>query len=118
MSLALLRGAALIALMPALAAAQAPAPATTAPTTTAPATATPATPAPATTVADAAAYDFAGATRPAPTYGPRPFYLIDQLPAGALKDKLMSCKDQTPKVTAFSIGHRGEPLMFPEHTVE
>lgn len=118
MSLALLRGAALIALMPALAAAQAPAPATTAPTTTAPATATPATPAPATTVADAAAYDFAGATRPAPTYGPRPFYLIDQLPAGALKDKLMSCKDQTPKVTAFSIGHRGAPLMFPEHTVE
>jgi len=52
------------------------------------------------------------------TYGPRPFYLIDKLDDGALKDKLTSCMGQTPARTTFSIGHRGGPLMFPEHTVE
>lgn len=97
MSLSLLRSAALAALAPAMAAAQ------TAPTHVA---------------RVPAAYDFAGATRPAVTYGPRPFYLIDKLPAGALKDKLMSCAGQTPAVSEFSIGHRGAPLQFPEHTVE
>lgn len=51
-------------------------------------------------------------------YGPRPAYLVDKLPAGDLKDKLASCMGQTPQQTAFSIGHRGAPLMFPEHTVE
>lgn len=69
-------------------------------------------------LAETATYDFDAATRGPVTYGPRPFYLIDQLPAGELKDKLLSCKDQTPAVTDFSIGHRGAPLMFPEHTVE
>lgn len=97
MSLSLLRSAILGALAPAMAAAQT--------------AAVPAGDAP-------AAYDFAGATRPAVTYGPRPFYLIDKLPAGALKDKLMSCAGQTPEVSEFSIGHRGAPLQFPEHTVE
>lgn len=95
MSLSLLRSAALVALAPAMAAAQS-VPATNLP----------------------AAYDFAGATRQAVTYGPRPFYLINKLPNGALKDKLMSCAGQTPKVSEFSIGHRGAPLQFPEHTVE
>ncbi|GAB5447326.1 glycerophosphodiester phosphodiesterase family protein [Gymnodinialimonas sp.] len=52
------------------------------------------------------------------SYGQRPFYLIDKLEDGALKDKLLSCVGQTPSQTAFSIGHRGAPLMFPEHTVE
>ncbi|MFT6674023.1 MAG: glycerophosphoryl diester phosphodiesterase [Sulfitobacter sp.] len=51
-------------------------------------------------------------------YGPRPAYLIDKMDAGPLKDKLMSCMGQTPAQTTFSIGHRGAPLMFPEHTVE
>lgn len=51
-------------------------------------------------------------------YGPRPAYLIDKLEDGALKDKLMSCMGQTPARSDFSIGHRGAPLMFPEHTVE
>ncbi|SFS49065.1 glycerophosphoryl diester phosphodiesterase [Sulfitobacter marinus] len=51
-------------------------------------------------------------------YGPRPAYLVDKLPEGALKDKLASCMGQTPQQTAFSIGHRGAPLLFPEHTVE
>ncbi len=52
------------------------------------------------------------------SYGPRPFYLIDRMEEGPLKEKLMSCRAQTPARTDFSIGHRGAPLMFPEHTVE
>ncbi|MEQ6247815.1 glycerophosphodiester phosphodiesterase family protein [Sulfitobacter sp. HNIBRBA3233] len=51
-------------------------------------------------------------------YGPRPAYLVAKLDDGALKDKLASCLGQTPARTAFSIGHRGAPMMFPEHTVE
>jgi glycerophosphoryl diester phosphodiesterase len=52
------------------------------------------------------------------SYGQRPFYLIDKLEDGELKDKLMSCQGQEPQRTLFSIGHRGAPLMFPEHTVQ
>lgn len=52
------------------------------------------------------------------SYGPRPAYLINQLPEGPLKDRLQSCAGQTPSRSLFSIGHRGAPLMFPEHTVE
>ncbi|UWQ16381.1 glycerophosphodiester phosphodiesterase family protein [Jannaschia sp. M317] len=52
------------------------------------------------------------------TYGPRPAYLIDKLDDGALKTKLQSCLGQMPQTSKFSIGHRGAPLMFPEHTVE
>ena len=51
-------------------------------------------------------------------YGPRPAFLIDKLPAGPLKTKLQSCEGQTPTRSDFSIGHRGAPLLFPEHTVE
>ncbi|MFG6582580.1 glycerophosphodiester phosphodiesterase family protein [Sulfitobacter sp. 1A12779] len=51
-------------------------------------------------------------------YGPRPAYLVDKLPEGALKDKLASCMGQDATKTDFSIGHRGAPLMFPEHTVQ
>lgn len=50
--------------------------------------------------------------------GPRPFYLVDRMEDGPLKEKLMSCMGQEPKRTLFSIGHRGAPLQFPEHTVE
>ncbi|MGZ9811734.1 glycerophosphodiester phosphodiesterase family protein [Pseudoroseicyclus sp. H15] len=53
---------------------------------------------------------------PAISYGPRPAYLIDQMEDGALKDALLACESQEPARTAFSIGHRGAPLMFPEHT--
>ncbi len=52
------------------------------------------------------------------TYGPRPAYLIDRMADGPLKDRLAACLGQTPRVSDFSIGHRGAPLMFPEHTVE
>ncbi|WP_439155597.1 glycerophosphodiester phosphodiesterase family protein [Yoonia sp.] len=52
------------------------------------------------------------------SYGPRPAYLIAQMDDSPLKTKLESCAAQTPARTGFSIGHRGAPLMFPEHTVE
>jgi glycerophosphoryl diester phosphodiesterase len=50
--------------------------------------------------------------------GPRPFYLVDKLDAGPLKDKLKSCASGPFKRTAFSIGHRGAAMQFPEHTEE
>jgi glycerophosphoryl diester phosphodiesterase len=51
-------------------------------------------------------------------FGPRPYYLIDQMRDGALKEKLLSCSGQDASQTLFSIGHRGAPMQFPEHTVE
>ncbi len=51
-------------------------------------------------------------------YGPRPGYLVGKLEDGSLKDELMSCLGQSGSPTKFSIGHRGAPLMFPEHTEE
>ena len=50
--------------------------------------------------------------------GPRPYYLIDRMADGPLKEKLASCAEGPFKRTLFSIGHRGAPLQFPEHTVE
>lgn len=51
--------------------------------------------------------------------GPRPFYLVDSLKPGPLKDRLAACgidRRYTPR--RFSISHRGAPLQFPEHTRE
>ena len=51
--------------------------------------------------------------------GPRPFYLVDSLAPGPLKDRLAACgidRRYTPR--RFSISHRGAPLQFPEHTRE
>ena len=50
--------------------------------------------------------------------GPRPFYLIDRMPAGALRDRLAACQDGPFRTSRFSIGHRGAPMQFPEHTRE
>lgn len=50
--------------------------------------------------------------------GPRPYYLVDDMDEGALKDKLQSCEKGPFKRTDFSIGHRGAALQFPEHTKE
>lgn len=52
------------------------------------------------------------------TYGPRPFYLIDRMEEGPLKAKLASCRDQDVSTSLFSIGHRGAPMQFPEHTLQ
>ena len=50
--------------------------------------------------------------------GPRPFYLLDQMSEGALKSKLKQCANGPFYKSDFSIGHRGAPLLFPEHTKE
>jgi glycerophosphoryl diester phosphodiesterase len=50
--------------------------------------------------------------------GPRPFFLVDNMDAGPLKDKLASCSEGPFSTSDFSIGHRGAPLQFPEHSRE
>ena len=51
--------------------------------------------------------------------GPRPFFLVDDMREGPLKRELQQCAQRatyTPR--DFSIGHRGAPMQFPEHTAE
>lgn len=50
--------------------------------------------------------------------GPRPQWLVADMDEGPLKDRLEACDIRNMKRTDFSIGHRGAPLQFPEHTVE
>lgn len=50
--------------------------------------------------------------------GPRPFYLVSDMDEGPLKRRLQSCAKKKFKPSDFSIGHRGAPLQFPEHTKE
>lgn len=52
------------------------------------------------------------------TYGVRPAFLIDKMEDGPLKEKLASCLGQAPERSLFSIGHRGAPMQFPEHTAQ
>ncbi len=63
---------------------------------------------------------FAQASSPtrAVQLGPRPFYLVDNMDAGPLRDKLQSCAAGPFHKTDFSISHRGAPLLIPEHTRE
>lgn len=50
--------------------------------------------------------------------GQRPFYLVDGMDEGRLKDRLMQCREGPFYRSDFSIGHRGAALQFPEHTKE
>ncbi|KAF2453015.1 glycerophosphoryl diester phosphodiesterase [Lineolata rhizophorae] len=50
--------------------------------------------------------------------GPRPYYLVNDMDDGPLKDKLQSCSENSVETTSFAISHRGAPLQFPEHTLE
>ncbi|MBC8132736.1 MAG: glycerophosphodiester phosphodiesterase [Deltaproteobacteria bacterium] len=50
--------------------------------------------------------------------GPRPYYLVNNMDEGALKDELLECSEGPFSRTDFSIGHRGAALQFPEHTKE
>ncbi|MDN3650732.1 glycerophosphodiester phosphodiesterase family protein [Reinekea marina] len=50
--------------------------------------------------------------------GVRPYYLINDMEESSLKNKLLSCQNKKSKVSTFSIGHRGAPMQFPEHTKE
>ncbi|HYO95929.1 MAG TPA: glycerophosphodiester phosphodiesterase family protein [Polyangiaceae bacterium] len=50
--------------------------------------------------------------------GPRPYYLVENMDEGPLKAELQRCSEGPFEKTDFSIGHRGAPLQFPEHTRE
>jgi glycerophosphoryl diester phosphodiesterase len=51
--------------------------------------------------------------------GPRPYYLIQNMTDGPLKQKLESCENGPFSVTGWSIGHRGGgTLQIPEETVQ
>jgi glycerophosphoryl diester phosphodiesterase len=50
--------------------------------------------------------------------GPRPLYLVDDMDESELKAMLRRCAAGPFERTDFSIGHRGAPLQFPEHTEE
>jgi glycerophosphoryl diester phosphodiesterase len=50
--------------------------------------------------------------------GVRPYYLVQGMDPGALKSRLLDCRDGPFRRTDFSIAHRGAPLQFPEHTKE
>ncbi|WP_136806816.1 glycerophosphodiester phosphodiesterase family protein [Desulfosediminicola flagellatus] len=50
--------------------------------------------------------------------GVRPYYLIDDMDNGKLKDELAACSEMSFQKTDFSIGHRGACMEFPEHTRE
>ncbi|GGC59407.1 glycerophosphodiester phosphodiesterase family protein [Marinobacter halophilus] len=50
--------------------------------------------------------------------GPRPFYLVNDMDEGELKSTLQACESGPFRSSTFSIGHRGAPLQFPEHTRE
>lgn len=51
--------------------------------------------------------------------GPRPFFLVNDMSEGPLKQQLQACTGR-PIFTGrdFSIGHRGAAMQFPEHTKE
>lgn len=50
--------------------------------------------------------------------GPRPFYLVEEMAESELKEILRECARGPFYKSDFSIGHRGAPLQFPEHTKE
>lgn len=50
--------------------------------------------------------------------GPRPYFLVNDMDNGPLKDKLRSCSEGPFHTTPFTIAHRGAALQFPEHTRE
>jgi glycerophosphoryl diester phosphodiesterase len=53
------------------------------------------------------------------SYGPRPYYLINNMTDSPLKQKLQSCENGPFEITAFSVAHRGgADLQIPEETVQ
>ena len=50
--------------------------------------------------------------------GPRPYFLVNDMDKGPLKDKLASCSEGPFHTTPFTIAHRGAALQFPEHSRE
>lgn len=54
----------------------------------------------------------------APRPDPRPVALVAGLEDGPLKRELAACTDDPVRRASFSLGHRGAPLHYPEHTRE
>lgn len=50
--------------------------------------------------------------------GARPYYLVNDMEEGDLKNELQQCSEGPFYSSDFSIGHRGAALQFPEHTWE
>jgi glycerophosphoryl diester phosphodiesterase len=50
--------------------------------------------------------------------GARPALLVEDMRDGPLKERLRACLNEPARRTAFSIGHRGAGLVYPEHTLE
>lgn len=50
--------------------------------------------------------------------GPRPYFVVDSMAPSHLKSELQACSEGPFRKSDFSIGHRGAPLQFPEHTLE
>jgi glycerophosphoryl diester phosphodiesterase len=51
--------------------------------------------------------------------GPRPYFIVDAMDEGPLKDELKSCADMEMHTSDWSIGHRGGgTLMMPEHSAQ
>lgn len=52
--------------------------------------------------------------------GPRPYFLVDDMSDGPLQRELQACAARMSRFrpARLSIGHRGAPLQFPEHTRE
>lgn len=53
------------------------------------------------------------------SYGPRPYYIIQNMTDSPLKEKLLSCQNGPFSVTGWSIGHRGGgTLQIPEESAQ
>ncbi|MFA7520755.1 MAG: glycerophosphodiester phosphodiesterase, partial [Shewanella sp.] len=50
--------------------------------------------------------------------GERPLFLVRQMQDSTLKTRLEQCTTDSFYRSEFSIGHRGAPMKFPEHTKE
>ena len=50
--------------------------------------------------------------------GTRPYFLVDDMDDSELKTALQQCSEGPFYTTDFSIGHRGAPMQYPEHTKE
>ncbi len=69
-------------------------------------------------VLEARAVDAAEQVEQSVQLGPRPYFLIEDMDEGELKKKLQGCLKKSVTKSDWSIGHRGAPLQFPEHTRE
>ncbi|MBK7261871.1 MAG: glycerophosphodiester phosphodiesterase [Rubrivivax sp.] len=66
----------------------------------------------------ALAQPFPDTRQPTVQLGPRPYFLVNEMSEGQLKQSLQACTNNRAIRSDFSIGHRGAGMQFPEHTRE